>query len=42
VVLEAMKMENTLTSPIAGRVKSLPLEPGANVARDDVLAIISP
>ena len=42
VVLEAMKMENTLPSPIAGRVKALPLQPGASVARDDVLAIISP
>ena len=42
VVLEAMKMENTLPSPIAGRVKALPLEPGARVAKDDVLAIISP
>ena len=42
VVLEAMKMENTLPSPIAGRVKALLLEPGDRVARDDVLAIISP
>ena len=42
VVLEAMKMENTLPSPIAGQVKALPLEPGARVAKDDVLAIISP
>ena len=41
VVLEAMKMENTLPSPIAGRVKALLLEPGARVAKDDVLAIIS-
>ena len=42
VVLEAMKMENTLPSPIDGTVRSLPLEPGGTVARDDVLAIIAP
>ena len=42
VVLEAMKMENSLPSPIAGTVKSLPLEPGSTVAKEDVLAIITP
>ena len=42
VVLEAMKMENSLPSPSDGTVRSLPLTPGATVAKDDVLAIIAP
>ena len=42
VVLEAMKMENTLPSPITGKVTSLPLESGTTVARDQVLATIAP
>ena len=40
VVLEAMKMENTLPSPIDGSVGQLPLEPGATVKKDQVLATI--
>ena len=40
VVLEAMKMENTLPSPIDGRVGPLPLEPGATVKKAQVLAAI--
>ncbi len=42
VVLEAMKMENTLPAPISGKVKSLPSQPGETVAKDAVLAVISP
>jgi pyruvate carboxylase subunit B len=42
VVLEAMKMENTLPSPITGKIKALPLQSGATVAKDAILAIISP
>lgn len=42
LVLEAMKMENTLPSPVSGTVKALPLSNGATVVRDDVLAVISP
>ena len=42
VVLEAMKMENSLTSPAAGSVKSLPVSPGASVAKGDVLAVVAP
>ena len=42
VVLEAMKMENTLPSPISGTVSSLPAQPGVTVAKDTVLAIITP
>jgi biotin carboxyl carrier protein len=42
VVLEAMKMENTLPSPVDGTVSSLPLRPGDTVAKDALLAIIAP
>ena len=42
VVLEAMKMENALPSPVEGKVKAIPLEPGASVTKGDVLAIITP
>ncbi|MCH7652230.1 MAG: pyruvate carboxylase subunit B [Chloroflexi bacterium] len=41
VVLEAMKMENTLPAPISGKVKSLPSQPGETVAKGAVLAVIS-
>ncbi len=40
VVLEAMKMENDLTSPRAGIVKSVRVEKGQTVNQGDVLAII--
>ena len=42
VVLEAMKMENTLPSPASGQVASLPPQVGDTVAKDDVLAMIAP
>ena len=42
VVLEAMKMENSLPSPAAGSIKALPFEPGATVAKGDILAIVTP
>ena len=41
VVLEAMKMENTLPAPVAGVVMRLSQQPGARVARGDVLAVIA-
>ena len=41
VVLEAMKMENTLPSPVSGVVKELAADLGATVAKDAVLAIIT-
>lgn len=41
VVLEAMKMENTLPSPADGKVKALAADVGATVAKDAVLAVIS-
>ncbi len=40
VVLEAMKMANTLTTPIDGRVKAIKFKDGDRVATGDVLAII--
>jgi pyruvate carboxylase subunit B len=40
VILEAMKMENMIESPVSGKVKSLKGNAGAKVAKDDVLAII--
>lgn len=39
-VMEAMKMEIDLPSPIDGTVKSIKYNKGDYVARDDVLAII--
>lgn len=40
VVLEAMKMENDLTSPRAGILKSIRVEKGQTVNQGDILAII--
>ena len=40
VVLEAMKMENSLTAPCDGTVKVLPCKAGDSVAKDAVLAVI--
>ena len=42
VVLEAMKMENSLPSPTSGSIKALPCSPGTNVTKGEVLAIIAP
>ncbi|MDP6452433.1 MAG: pyruvate carboxylase subunit B [SAR202 cluster bacterium] len=42
VVLEAMKMQNSLPAPIAGTVKELPVAAGTQVAKDEALAIIAP
>jgi len=40
VVLEAMKMENELTSPRAGVVKQVKVAPGGTVETGDVLVVI--
>ncbi|MBO2451093.1 ATP-grasp domain-containing protein [Actinomadura barringtoniae] len=40
VVVEAMKMEHTVTAPISGTVTQLPARTGAQVALDAVLAVI--
>lgn len=41
VVLEAMKMQNSLTSNVAGVVKSLKVSPGTSVEKDQVLLTIA-
>jgi biotin carboxyl carrier protein len=40
LVLDAMKMENLITAPAAGKVMSLPHEAGKKVAKGAVLAVI--
>jgi pyruvate carboxylase subunit B len=40
LVLEAMKMENSLPSPVDGTVKELKVSPGTWVKKNDILAII--
>ena len=42
VVLESMRMENPLPSPITGSVTSLPVKTGTRVEKDALLAIIKP
>jgi pyruvate/oxaloacetate carboxyltransferase/biotin carboxyl carrier protein len=40
-VLEAMKMQNSLPAPAAGTIKAINFEPGASVAKDAVILVIS-
>ena len=40
LILEAMKMQNTIPSPSAGTVTTLPVAPGVQVTRNQVLAVI--
>jgi pyruvate carboxylase subunit B len=40
LILEAMKMANSITTPVAGTVKEIKFADGDKVARDDVLAVI--
>ncbi len=40
LILEAMKMANAITAPVAGKVKTINFKDGDKVARDEVLAII--
>lgn len=40
LVLEAMKMENTITTPVSGVVKKINFKAGDSVQKGDVLAII--
>jgi biotin carboxyl carrier protein len=39
-IMEAMKMENNLTSRIAGTVKEIAVQKGAQVATDEVIMVI--
>jgi biotin carboxyl carrier protein len=41
VVLEAMKMEHTISAPLGGTVTAVHVEPGDQVQRGDVLAEVS-
>jgi propionyl-CoA carboxylase alpha chain len=41
LVLEAMKMQHTVTAPAAGVVTRLDVRPGGQVAAGDVLAVVS-
>lgn len=40
LILEAMKMENSITSPVSGVVKQVGFKDGQNVQKGDVLAVI--
>jgi pyruvate carboxylase subunit B len=40
LILEAMKMANSITTPVAGKVKAINFASGDKVARDAVLAVI--
>ncbi len=41
VILEAMKMENDLASPITGKVKEIKVNKGQTVNQGDVLVVVS-
>ncbi|HET7431735.1 MAG TPA: acetyl-CoA carboxylase biotin carboxyl carrier protein subunit, partial [Nocardioides sp.] len=41
LVLEAMKMQHTVTAPAAGTVTELSVRPGDQVAAGEVLAVVS-
>ena len=40
VVIEAMKMENEITAPVAGKVEELNVTEGGAVATGDTIAVI--
>ena len=40
LVLEAMKMQHTVTAPHAGTVTQLSVQPGAQVAANEVLVVV--
>ncbi|MGD9115839.1 MAG: pyruvate carboxylase subunit B [Dehalococcoidia bacterium] len=40
LILEAMKMANAITAPVAGKIKAINFASGDKVARDEVLAVI--
>ncbi|WP_086670473.1 acetyl/propionyl/methylcrotonyl-CoA carboxylase subunit alpha [Amycolatopsis pretoriensis] len=42
LVVEAMKMEHTVTAPIDGVVSELPVRAGQQVALDETLAVVTP
>ena len=40
LVLEAMKMQHTVSAPYAGTVTEIDVKPGAQVAAGEVLAVV--
>ena len=40
-VIEAMKMESTITAPISGRVERVAIESGTRVERGDLLIVLA-
>ena len=40
VILEAMKMENSLPAPVSGTIEAISLSSGDSVAKGDVLCVI--
>ena len=42
LVLEAMKMQHTVTAPTAGTVTRMSVQPGAQVAASEVLVVVEP
>ncbi|MEZ4602372.1 MAG: acetyl-CoA carboxylase biotin carboxyl carrier protein subunit [Desulfobacterales bacterium] len=40
VVLEAMKMENSLPAPVSGTIQSINFNSGDSVSKNDVLCVI--
>ncbi len=40
-ILEAMKMQNSLPAPATGTIKAINFEPGASVAKDAVILVVS-
>jgi acetyl-CoA/propionyl-CoA carboxylase biotin carboxyl carrier protein len=42
LVVEAMKMEHTVTAPVDGLVAELAAKPGQQVRMDEALAVITP
>jgi pyruvate carboxylase subunit B len=42
VILESMKMENTILAPVDGTVTAINFGRGDNVSRNDVLAVVTP
>jgi len=41
-VIEAMKMESTITAPIGGRVERVAVASGTRVERGDLLLVLTP
>jgi biotin carboxyl carrier protein len=42
LVIESMKMENEIRSPVAGKVKEVAVQPGVRVSEGDLLLLLEP